>query len=43
MIWAIDQDDQNGTSIGLLGSDLNREKSEVYTYQGNAAVDQAWS
>lgn len=42
MIWAIDQDDQNGTSIAFLGSDLSRAKSEVYPAEGNATLDDGW-
>ncbi|CAG8236650.1 unnamed protein product [Penicillium salamii] len=42
MIWAIDQDDQNGTSINNLGSVLNRAKSDVTTVQYNTTSDQGW-
>jgi hypothetical protein len=30
MIWAVDLDDQNGTSINALGSGLTRSPSPVY-------------
>lgn len=42
MIWAIDQDDGNGTSINNLGSDLTRSKSEIYQIQANATWDDGW-
>lgn len=42
MIWAIDQDDQNGTSIDNLGSDLSRAKSDVNPVRYNETWDDGW-
>lgn len=45
MIWAIDQDNTNGTSIDFLGSDLSRAKSDTYPPDANSTLgaDYGWS
>lgn len=43
MIWAVDMDTRNGTSIDFLGSDLSREKSPTYSNNDTLGEDYGWS
>lgn len=44
MVWAIDMDSSNGSSIDALGSDLSRQKSPTYSSQNmTTGEDVGWS
>ncbi|PYH81904.1 chitinase [Aspergillus uvarum CBS 121591] len=43
MLWAVDMDTTNGSSINALGSDLSRAKSPTYANNATVGMDAAWS
>lgn len=44
MVWAIDMDSSNGSSIDALGSDLSRQKSPTYSSRNmTTGEDVGWS